>query len=70
MNIGQQPVQYGPYLRVIKTGEVCDFEGFDPATQIYDLKFSDVTIKQMHRRDLEKIPPYIALEAKKKRIQN
>jgi hypothetical protein len=66
MKMEKQPEQYGPYFRVIKTEEVCEFAEFHSPTEIYDLKFQDGTIRQLHKREVEKIPPHIAFRSKKK----
>jgi hypothetical protein len=56
-----RPEQYrGPHLKVVKTGIVCQFEGYEPATEIYDLKFPDGSIRQLHSREVEAIPPHEA----------
>jgi hypothetical protein len=57
---------HGPYLKVIKTGIVCDFEGYEAATQLYDLKFPDGSLRRLHAREVEDIPPHEAHLLKRK----
>jgi hypothetical protein len=53
----KQPL-YGPHLKVVKTGEVCELVSFAQAMAVYEVRFSSGAIKEFPQNEIEAIPPH------------